>query len=152
MRLGLFLRLIAFMCVYRLLIGAFPLSDSCGTLVHSCSPTRIRWYGLRRCSSVSSCEVLHIFVSYGRMLSLYPYSFGWSPLSGRSLCLVRSRDSSLVFFQSLPSRLFLRELPFRALPGLGCVGFSVPFQPAETSGGRLVPLCPRQHSSPPLSN
>ena len=34
----------------------------------------------------------------------------------------------------------------RPAGGLGCVGFSVPFQSAETSGGRLVPLCPRQHS------
>ena len=41
-RLETFLRSTVLMCGFRLLIGAFPLWDSCGTLVHTCSPTRIR--------------------------------------------------------------------------------------------------------------
>ena len=65
--------------------------------------------------------------------------------SGCVLFLVLSRGLPLAFCRSLRSRLFLRGFLFRALPGLGCVGFSMPFQPAETSGGHLVSLCPRQH-------
>ena len=80
--------------------------------------------------------------SYAFFLSV---SFGCGLYSGRTLYLVRLCDSSLIFCRSLPSRLFLRKVLFWAFPGLGCVGFSVPFQLAETSGGRLVPLCPRQH-------
>ena len=94
------------------------------------------------CVLVRGSPCLCTVWSYAFFLSV---SFGCSLLSGRTLYLVRLRDSSLIFCRSLPSRLFLRKVLFRAFPGLGCVGFSVPFQLAETSGGRLVPLCPRQH-------
>ena len=67
------------------------------------------------CVLVRGSPCLCTVWSYAFFLSV---SFGCSRHSGRTLYLVRLRDSSLIFCRFLPSRLFLREAFFRVFPGL----------------------------------